>query len=57
MSYFKDNKLVSRARRGLLNVETESSFLVQAAQTYQETDILEELKKPMSEIVDLVKNE
>lgn len=60
MRYFKDNKVVSRARRGLLNgPESDNPFLVVSTTQnfHQEADILEDYKRPIGEIVEAVKNE
>lgn len=60
MKYFKENKLVSRARRGLLNVpEAENPFAIVSNRSafQEEVDILEDIKKPITEVVEAVKNQ
>ena len=59
MRLFKDNKLISKARKGLLNQPEESSFLVSDNSKQEGTlyDILEDAKQPIDRVIDVVKNE
>lgn len=59
MRLFKDNKLISKARKGLLNQPEESSFLVTDNSKQEGTlyDILEDAKQPIDRVIDVVKNE
>lgn len=58
MRYFKDNKLVSKARRGLLNQDQDGLFMMRPATDLSEAyDVLEDLKRPIDEVLDVIKGE
>lgn len=57
MGYFKSGQLVGKARRGLLNQE-ESAFAIPSAEptiTDESTDILEDPRRSLDEILDVLK--
>ena len=55
MRWFKDNKLVSRARRGLLGQEQET-FVV-AEKVEEQLDALEDPKRPIDEVLETIRGE
>lgn len=57
MRFFKDNKIVSKARKGILNNGDEDQFIPKEAEHHAVTsddqiDILEDYKKPIEEVIE-----
>ena len=59
MRYFKDGKLVSKARKGLLDQDQDSLFMMRPESNISEGnyEILEDLKRPIDEVLEAVKDE